>query len=47
MDGAQAPGGWGRGRAGWLSGLLIGAGSKQGQTAQMLTSGGYSCRVKV
>lgn len=42
MDGAQAPGG-----AGWLSGLLIGAGSKQGQTAQMPTRGGYSCRVKV
>lgn len=35
------------GGAGWLSGLLIGAGSKQGHTAQMLTRGGYSCRVKV
>lgn len=31
---------------GWLSGLLIGAGSKKGQTAWMPTRGGYSCRVK-
>jgi hypothetical protein len=30
---------------GRLSGVLIG--SKQGQTAQMPTRGGYSCRVKV
>lgn len=31
---------------GRLSELLTGAGSKQGQTAQMPPRGGYSCRVK-
>lgn len=44
LEATSGPGTWG---SGWLSGLLIGAGSKQGQTALMPSRGGYSCRVRV